>query len=294
MAQIRKTSRRNCQNPDPAINLSPKSPRKANTMVDTPRRVRLLADAQSTAGRMTRKELFKLHGIARTTGYRILKEKSARRSERIHNRGRKKVLAPFECDAIEAVENANFRFGTTSHFANSSAIGLAHGSERAIQRNMAEHGVGTYIAKQKKYIAKSSIEKRVIWGFERRRWVAKDFYGYRFSDECHFACGLQRRARVHRRHGEKARNMPQNIQFRLKRRNQIWHVFAYIGYDFKSELHFYTGVGGLGRLTQADYVVILEGVVALNWDANWVLLEDSDNSHGTRGVKDNKCKQRGN
>ena len=55
--------------------------------------------------------------------------------------------------------------------------------------------------------------------------------------------------------------------------------------------HFYTGAGGSGRLTQADYVVILEGVVASNWDANWTLLEDNDNSYGTRGIKDNKCKQ---
>jgi hypothetical protein len=58
--------------------------------------------------------------------------------------------------------------------------------------------------------------------------------------------------------------MPQKIQFQLKRRNQIFHVFVYIGYDFKSELHFYTSAGGSGRLTQADYVVILEGVVALS------------------------------
>jgi hypothetical protein len=248
MARIRKTSRKNCQAPDPSIILSPTVPRVANTMVDTPRRVRLLADAQATAGKMTREELFKLHGIAKTTDYRILKEKSARRSERIHNRGRKRVLAPFECEAIKAVENANFRFGTTSHFANASAIGLAKGSERAIQRNMAEFGVGMYIAQQKKYITKSSIEKRVIWGFERRCWAEKDFYGYLFSDESHFACGLQRRARVHRRRGKKARNMPQKIQLRLKRRNQIWHLFAYISYDFKSELHFYTGAGGSGRL----------------------------------------------
>jgi hypothetical protein len=92
---------------------------------------------------MTRKELFKLHGIGKTAGYQILKSKMARRSERIHNRGRKKVLAPFECDAIEAVKNTTFRFGTASHLANASAIGLANGSERAIQRNMAEHGVGT-------------------------------------------------------------------------------------------------------------------------------------------------------
>jgi hypothetical protein len=177
-------------------------------MVDTPRRVRLIADAQSTAGKMTRKELFKLHGIAETTGYRILKSKMARRSERIYNRGRKKALAPYECDAIEAVENASFRFGTASHLANASAIGLAHGSERAIQQNMAEHGDGTYVAKQKKYIANSSIENCVIWGFERRRWIEKNSYDYRFSDECHFACGLQRRARIHRRRGEKARNIP--------------------------------------------------------------------------------------
>jgi hypothetical protein len=68
-------------------------------------------------------------------------------------------------------------------------------------------------------------------------------------------------------------------------------VYAYIGYDFKSELHFYTGSGGSGRLTQADYVVILEDVITPNWDANCILLEDNDNSHDTRGVKDNKCKQ---
>jgi hypothetical protein len=111
---------------------------------------------------MTRKELFKLHGIGKTAGYQILKSKMTRRSERIHNRGRKKVLASFECEAIEAVEDANFRFGTSSHLANARAIGLANESERAIQRNMTEYEVGTYVTQQKKYIAKSSIEKRVI------------------------------------------------------------------------------------------------------------------------------------
>jgi hypothetical protein len=115
-------------------------------MVDTPRRVRLLNDAHSTAGKMTRKELFKLHNIAEATGYRILKLKEARRSECIHNHGRKAVLAPHERDAIETVENASFRFRTATHLVNVSALGLAKGSERAIQRNIAEHSVGTYMA----------------------------------------------------------------------------------------------------------------------------------------------------
>jgi hypothetical protein len=76
--------------------------------------------------------------------------------------GQKKILASFECEAIKAVKNANFRFGTASHLANARAIGLANRSERAIQRNMAEYGVRMYIIKQKKYILKSSIKKRVI------------------------------------------------------------------------------------------------------------------------------------
>ena len=218
MARTRKTDRRTCLIPDPEVNLSPKSPRKAKTMVDTPRRVRLLNDAHSTAGKMTRKELFKLHNIAEATGYLILKSKEARRSERIHNRGRKAVLAPYK---RETVENASFRFGTATHLASASALGLAKGSERAIQRNMAEHGVGTYIAQQKKFIAKASIEKRGIWAFERRYWLLPRFKDYRFSDECHFACGLQRRARIRRRRGKEVRDMPQKIQFRFKRRNQI-------------------------------------------------------------------------
>jgi hypothetical protein len=146
MARTRKTDRQTCRIPDPTVNLSPKSPRKANMMVDTPRRVRLLNDAHSTAGKMTRKELFKLHNIAEATGYRILKLKEARRSECIHNHGRKAVLAPHERDAIETVENASFRFRTATHLVNVSALGLAKGSERAIQRNIAEHSVGTYMA----------------------------------------------------------------------------------------------------------------------------------------------------
>jgi transposase len=68
-------------------------------------------------------------------------------------------------------------------------------------------------------------------------------------------------------------------------------VFAYIGRDFKSKLHFYTGSGVEGRLTQADYIVILEEVIAPKWDSEWVLLEDNDQAHGTRGEADNKVKR---
>lgn len=264
MARTRKTNRRTCRLVDSFVAVTPSSPRQSNTIVDTPRRVRLLRDAHSTAGKLPRKELFKAHNISEATGYRILKSNSARRGDLIHNRGRKSVLATYERNAIEAVEDASFRFASASHMANARAIGLANGSKRAIQRNMADHGVGTYRALQKKYIKQSSKDKRVIWGFERRRWRKEDYRHYRYSDECHFACGLQRQILIHRRRGTKAQNAPTKTQFRLKRRNQVWHVFAYIEWNFKSPLHFYTGAGGGGRLTQADYIVFLEEVIAPN------------------------------
>jgi hypothetical protein len=160
MARTRKTTRRNCTQIDFSEEPEPSSPRRSKTVVDTPRRTRLIHDAQFTAGKWPRRELFKRHGVAEATGYRILKSNSSRRSQSIHNRGRKPILEPHQCDAIEAVEDASFRFRTATHYANTKLLGLADGSERAVQRNMADHGVGTYMVLQKKYIQQTTVKKR--------------------------------------------------------------------------------------------------------------------------------------
>jgi hypothetical protein len=204
MAKTRKTDRKTCRIADSSISLSPTAPRKSNTIVDTLRRARLLCDVHSTAGKLPRKKLFEAHNIPPTTGYRILQSNLLRRGQGVYNRGRKPILAPHERDAIETVKNASFCFGTATHYANASAIGLANGSERTIQRNMAEYGVETYLAQQKKYIYSVTVKKRGIWGFERRYWCEDEFKRYRYSNECHFACGLQRQACIHRRWGRKA------------------------------------------------------------------------------------------
>lgn len=284
-------TRRVCRKPHSSISLSPSSPRQSKTIVDTPRRTRLLCDAKATAGKLPRTKLFKRHGVPDRTGYRILKEGTTRRSERIHNRGRKPVLLPHQREAIETVENSTFRNGASTHYANASLLGLANGTERSIQKNMADYGVGTFMAQQKKYIKSTSVERRQIWGFDRRYWKLSNFQQYRYCDECHFATGLQRQARVHRRHGTEARNDPKKIQFKVKRSNQIFHVFGVIGWNYKSKLHFYTGSGVGGRLIQEDYIQILKDVVAPDWDVDCILLEDNDQPHGTRGNSDNKVKQ---
>jgi hypothetical protein len=127
MANTRKTDRRTCRIADPSNSSSPFVPRKSNTIVDAPRRLRLLRDAHSTAGKLPRKKLFKAYNIPPSTGYRILQSNSPRRGQRIYNRDRKPVLASYERDAIKTVENASFRFRTATYYANASAIGLANG-----------------------------------------------------------------------------------------------------------------------------------------------------------------------
>jgi hypothetical protein len=58
-------------------------------------------------------------------------------------------------------------------------IGLVNGSERAIQRNMADFGVGTYRALQKKWLPDHSIKARNLWAHDRRYFHLKDFQKYR-------------------------------------------------------------------------------------------------------------------
>jgi hypothetical protein len=69
MAETRKTDRRPYRTSDSSISMTPSSPRRPQTVVDTPRRVRLIRDAGATAGKLPRTELFKAHNIARATGY---------------------------------------------------------------------------------------------------------------------------------------------------------------------------------------------------------------------------------
>ncbi|KAF7507088.1 hypothetical protein GJ744_010901 [Endocarpon pusillum] len=168
MARSRKTTRKNCREADSSIPVPTEPPREPNTIVDTPRRTRLLCAAQSTAGKVPQKKLFESLSIPQSTGYRILKSESTRRGDGVHNRGRKRVLEPYQCEAIKAVEDASFRAASSSHYVIARSIGLAQGSERSIQRNMAEFGVGTYRAQQKKFIRSENIKKREIWGFERK------------------------------------------------------------------------------------------------------------------------------
>jgi hypothetical protein len=132
MARTRKTTRRNCRHADSSISLPSASPRETNTIVDIPRRVRLLCAADSTVGKLPRKKLFEAYGISKSTAYRIINSELARRSDSVYKRGRKPILASYERDAVEAIKNSCFCFITSFHYINISANSLASSFKRGI------------------------------------------------------------------------------------------------------------------------------------------------------------------
>src|SRR5271169_782977 len=83
-----------CHTRQLSYSLSPTTPKAPKRIVDTPHRTRLIRDAKHTAGKITRAELFKKHGISERTGYHILANPNPRSSQNFSNRGRKRLLEP--------------------------------------------------------------------------------------------------------------------------------------------------------------------------------------------------------
>jgi hypothetical protein len=85
------------------------SPSAPQTVKDTPHRAKLLELNRTLGGKVKKTDIFKAAGIkSKRTGYRILAEGTARRSQRLHNRGRKRILSDHVLDAIEKVEDSSF------------------------------------------------------------------------------------------------------------------------------------------------------------------------------------------
>jgi transposase len=106
--------------------------RVLQTILNTPRRSQLLVDVRAYTGKIPQKELFKLFNIAKSTGYKVLKQGTERRGLEVYNRGRKQVLTNHKCAAIKAVEDANFYFVSSSHYRVVKGIGLVNGLECVI------------------------------------------------------------------------------------------------------------------------------------------------------------------
>jgi hypothetical protein len=115
------------------ISLLLASPRETNTIINVPRRVRLLCAADSIAGKLPQKKLFKAYNLSKSTAYRNLNSESARYGDSVYKRGRKLILISYKYDAVETVENNYFSFTASFYYINISALSLANSFKYAIQ-----------------------------------------------------------------------------------------------------------------------------------------------------------------
>jgi hypothetical protein len=113
----------------------------------------------------------------------------------------------------------------------------------------------------------------------------EDWEGVRFSDEAHFGYSTCGKVYVTRRPWE--RHCPDCViekQEPAEKDLKRLHAWAAVGYNFKSDLHWYDVPGNKnGKMNKEVYRdVILEGIVRpwLDRGDSFVLEEDRDSGHG--------------
>lgn len=130
--------RKRCRTAGVTLPESDLPPRKKRTVIDSPRKARILADIESLQGQVSQQEIFRRHGVSPSAGARILASNDARVSKG-HAKPRKRLLSGQDLAAIETFENASSHDATPGHFRAAQHLGITQASKRTIQRRMAEY-----------------------------------------------------------------------------------------------------------------------------------------------------------
>lgn len=138
-------------------------------------------------------------------------------------------------------------------------------------------------------MSEDALRDRRLYLSLRGQWTQQQWRRVRFSDECHFGQGPKRKLKLIRRRGERFHT--DCIQGNLNEKKAVnkntkrFHIWAAIGYGFKSELVFYEVLtSSNGKMTNTVYVEkILKGVVKqwIERGDDFILEEDRDTGHGT-------------
>ena len=233
-------------------------------------------------------DIFRHFGISSRRGWQILHDGRERRHLETETRGRKKLLTPADLLAMESII---WQYGFEARALSWQGLALEAGisgiSSRTIERAMGTLNYRKCIACEKGFVSPSSAKRRVRDAQLALQYRPRpeDWHDVRWSDEVHFSICSQGKIRIIRKPGE--RYCPDCIHHHEETpASEIrrYHAWAAIGWDFKSELHFYevpTNTNGKMSL-QIYRDEILEKVVAV-WLSRgdiFVLEEDGDSGHG--------------
>lgn len=261
----------------------------------TPKRSAVIAairarnEAPARFPRLSNDDIFKVHGVSRRTGYNWLRNGSERRTGR-DRPGRKKLLTNELMDDVESFLEDNGWPGRISHWEEICDYMELPVGARALRNAAHRRGLYKFKAAQTKYLHEEDVRRRLEFCRLSVSYAINYWRSVRFTDECHVSLGARNAEWVIRRRGE--RFLPEAMQFKKKRKSAYFHLWAIVGYNFKSTLVFYGEGVGTGNISMRRYIdEILERHILpiyLQHRArgdDFVLKHDNDAGHGTRSKK---------
>ena len=266
--------------------------------IDTPKKARIkgAADYLDHLGiKFNHNDLFRYHGISKRQGWAILSQDREQMDRRHHtnellqeNRGRKRKLSAKELEQADRfLQDVGWdaRILTWDQLASELDYGVSGQTLRTHLGSMDYHKC---IACTKGWVSQRTAKMRVHHAetMLSLKPQPSDWHDVRFSDEVHCRVGPQGKMRIIRKPGE--RYCSDCIQEQLNRDDErFWetsHIWAAVGYNFKSDLTFYKTPGNKnGKLSlQVYHDTILEPVVKpwIKTHPHFILEEDNDSGHG--------------
>lgn len=243
------------------------------------------------------KAAYEALAVSKTSAYRTIREARPSDVDRtIHNardvdepRGRPRTITPSEIHEMERIIKESDAIGRSmTWLALGRQAGLEDVSERTIRRTLGRMDYHKCVACLKTWISSSLAQQRVDFAdYMLRKYPFKhDWWRVRFSDEVHFGVGPMGKLMIIRKPGERyCINciQEQHERDRIAEKQKV-HVWAAIGHDFKSDIHFYDiPSNNNGKMTTSYYVDhILEPLVKpwIIQGHDFVLEEDRDSGHG--------------
>ncbi|KAI9883088.1 MAG: hypothetical protein M1823_005142 [Watsoniomyces obsoletus] len=193
-------------------------------------------------------DVFQKFNVPRSTGYRLLQKKTSRQR---HNdpdppetRGPKSIITSSQIKEIEHIletEGVNARALTWEQLGFEAGV---EASGKTIKRALGSLNYHKCIACTKGWVSPQTAEHRVKYAklMLERYPTKEDWKHVRFSDDVHFGWGPQGKLRIIRKPGQRycvdcIRERDDPASSKDEKR---FHCWAAVGYNFKSDIHFYS------------------------------------------------------
>jgi hypothetical protein len=238
-------------------------------------------------------ELFQHFNIPERTGRRLLAAQAAgkiqRKKDGPETRGRKKKITGEQVNQMDRFLQSEWLEGNGISWVQlGEKVGIEGVSDKTIRVTMGKSmHYCKCIACQRSWVSPSAAQARVFYASDLlwKRPSSEHWRPVRFSTELQFGLGPGGKVRVIRKPGERwCGDCLQEAEAPKEKDRKRLHCWAAVGYNFKSDVHFYTSDNSEALMTQNDYISRILDPCVKPWLERgdiFILEEDGDLTHGS-------------